>query len=174
MATDNDYQWALTFTLRWEGGDHHPTLADPNPTRKGITQRFYNALARKYGWRRVSVFDLTDDEIGACYKTIWVQSKAVLMPRLVACVHFDCSVNMSGPRANRVLQRALGVTADGVLGPRSLTQAGSQKSHEVARRAITWRQCEYHDLVEANPRLQPNLPGWLNRCKDLRTHVGVP
>ena len=173
MANDKDFDWALRFSLRWEGGDHHPTLADPNPTRKGITQRFYDAVAKKYGWRQSSVFDLTDPEIAACYRLIWEQSKAIRMPRLVACVHFDCSVNMSGSRANRVLQRALGVTADGVLGPRSFAAIDKAKPHELAKRQLTWRGCEYFDLVEANPRLKPNYQGWINRVNDLRRYVGV-
>lgn len=173
MASDKDFAWALAFTLKWEGGDHHPTLADPNPTRSGITQRFYNAVAKKYGWRAASVFDLTDPEIASCYRIIWEESKAIRMPRLVACVHFDCSVNMSGPRANRVLQRALGVPADGVLGRMSFAAIAKAKELDVARRQLTWRSCEYADLVENNPRLKPNYQGWLNRVKALKEYVGV-
>lgn len=173
MANDRDFEWALRFTLKWEGGDHHPTLADPNPTRKGITQRYYDAVARKYGWRKSSVFDLTDPEIAACYRLIWEQSKAIRMPRLVACVHFDCSVNMSGSRANRVLQRALGVTADGVLGPRSFAAIDKAKPHELAKRQIHWREEEYKDLVEMRPILRTFITGWLNRTKSLKEYVGV-
>lgn len=173
MASDKDFEWALRFTLKWEGGDHHPTLADPNPTSRGLTQRYYDAVAKRYGWRQASVFDLTDPEIAMCYRIIWEQSKAIQMPRLLACVHFDCSVNMSGPRANRVLQRALGVVADGVIGPRTLAATQKGLAPEVAKRQIHWRETEYSDLVVMNPRLRPNIDGWLNRTKDLRRYVGV-
>ena len=173
MANDKDFDWALRFSLRWEGGDHHPTLADPNPTRKGITQRFYDAVAKKYGWRQSSVFDLTDPEIAMCYRLIWEQSKAIQMPRLLACVHFDCSVNMSGPRANRVLQRALGVMADGVIGPRTLEAAQKALAPEVAKRQIHWREEEYKDLVEMRPILRTFITGWLNRTKSLKEYVGA-
>lgn len=175
MASDADFRWILAFTLRWEGGDHHPTLADPNPTRAGITQRFWNALGRRgYAWwHNASVYDLTPNDIANCYQIIWTQSKAVLMPRLVAAVHFDCSVNMSGPRANRVLQRAAGVVADGVVGPKTL-EALTKKPEELARRAIGWRETEYRDIVEHNARLKPNLQGWINRCSDLRRYINVP
>lgn len=173
MATENDYQWALAFTMKWEKGIHRPTLADVNPTKDGITQRFYDALTLHKGLPAKSVYDLTPEEIAACYRTIWVGCKADKMPRLVACVHFDCSVNMSGPRANRVLQRALGVVADGLIGPKTLVQAGSQKPLDVARRQLQWRCAEYGDLVEAKPSLAPNLKGWINRCNDLRRYVGV-
>lgn len=159
--------------MRWEKGIHHPTLADVNPTKDGITQRFYDAVAKQNGWRRVSVFDLTDPEIAMCYRLIWEQSKAIQMPRLLACVHFDCSVNMSGPRANRVLQRALGVMADGVIGPRTLEAAQKALAPEVAKRQIHWRRTEYSDLVAMKPILRTFLDGWINRTNALGRYIGV-
>lgn len=173
MAGPDDFKWALAFTLRWEGGDHKPTLADPNPTRQGITQRFYDALVKKHGYRASSVFDLTSSDIARIYELIWRSSHGPDLPRLVACANFDTNVNMSRPRATRILQRALGITADGLWGPETQYAAVSAKQHEAVKRMCGWRECEYTELVAFDKRLAPNLSGWLNRVHALREYLGV-
>jgi lysozyme family protein len=174
VATDSDFLWIYRFTARWERGDHHPTLADPNPTHDGVTQRTWDALAKAYGWRQCSVFDLTPAEVIGVFRVIWTQSKALQLPRLLAGAHFDFSVNTSGPRANQTLQRAIGgVDVDGVIGPQTLAAALSKPSIEVTRRYMGFREQEYRELAENKPHLKPNLKGWLNRCTDLREYLGL-
>ena len=174
MAGPDDFKWAHAFVRRWEKGDHRPTLADPNPTRDGITQRFYDALVRKYGYPVSSVFLLTKETIDSIYeRVIWRDAHGPDLPRLVAACHYDCSVNMSRPRATRILQRALGITADGLWGPETQYAAVSAKQHEAVKRMCGWRECEYTELVAYNKRLAPNLPGWLNRVRALREYLGV-
>jgi lysozyme family protein len=173
MASPEDFKWALKFTLKWEGGDHRPTLADPNPTSRGVTQRFYNLLVKSQGFRPSSVFDLTSAEIASIYERIWISSHAPSLPRLVATANFDANVNMSRPRATRILQRALGTRADGLWGPETAYAASSGKPHETVKRMCGWREEEYTELVAFNPKLKVFLQGWLNRVKGLREYLGV-
>lgn len=170
----SDFRWVYEgFTSKWEAGDHRPTLADPNPTHNGVTQRFYDAVARKYSFARKSVFDLTNEELAGIFNLIWVQSKADKMPRLVAAAHFDTSVNFSGPRANSILQMAVGARADGLIGQETLTLVGSKNPHETARRLVGFRESTHRERVAAVPVLSVFLQGWLNRCKALREFLGV-
>lgn len=174
MADPSTFLWIYRFTHRWERGDHHPTLADPNPTHDGVTQRTWDALAQAHGWRQCSVFDLTDDEVTQVFKVIWDQCKAPGLPRIVAAAHFDFSVNTSGPRANQTLQRAIGgVEVDGVIGPQTLAAANTKPPFDVAKRYMGFREAEYKALAEEHPNLAPNLKGWLNRCTDLRDYLGL-
>lgn len=175
MASDADFTWIYGgFTARWEAGDHHPTLWDENPTHNGVTQRTWDALAPLHGWRVASVFDLSDNEVAQVYRVIWTQSHAVDLARVLAGAHFDFSVNTSGPRANQTLQRAIGgIDVDGVIGPQTLTMAGVGNPTVMAKRYMGLRELEYHELVEANTALAPDLPGWLNRCTALRNYLGL-
>jgi len=114
----------LTEILRHEGGYvDHPD--DPGgATNMGITRK---TLAR---WRKVSpwtalpkeeVAALTRGEAGAIYRAnYWNAAKAGAMPGGLDLALFDFAVNSGPDRAVRTLQAALGVAADGEIGPVTL------------------------------------------------------
>jgi lysozyme family protein len=91
---------------------------------------------------------------------------------------FDAAVNLGPPQAIRLLQRALGVRADGILGPATLASI----PYRDASKLCLWagiEQMEFYgrlaagDLTDADRDGIPDrlefLPGWLNRLgKKLR------
>ncbi|WP_436071619.1 glycoside hydrolase family 108 protein [Devosia sp. LjRoot3] len=110
--------------LRHEGGYvDHPS--DPGgATNMGITRK---TLAR---WRKISpwtdlpkssVASLKRDEAALIYRAnYWNPSRAGDMPVGVDLALFDFAVNSGPDRAVRTLQTALGVAADGEVGPVTL------------------------------------------------------
>ena len=124
MGTEERFERCLTEVLRHEGGYvDHPS--DPGgATNMGITRK---TLAR---WRKVSpwtdlpkaaVAGLTRDEAALIYRaSYWNACKAGDMPAGVDLALFDFAVNSGPDRAVRVLQAALGVAADGAVGPVTL------------------------------------------------------
>lgn len=124
MASDERFQRCLTAVLRHEGGYvDHPS--DPGgATNMGITRK---TLAR---WRKVSpwtdlpkssVASLKRDEAALIYRAnYWNPSKAGDMPAGIDLALFDFAVNSGPDRAVRTLQAALGVAADGEVGPVTL------------------------------------------------------
>lgn len=124
MGTEERFERCLTEVLRHEGGYvDHPS--DPGgATNMGITRK---TLAR---WRKVSpwtdlpkaeVVGLKRDEAALIYRaSYWNACKAGVMPAGVDLALFDFAVNSGPDRAVRVLQAALGVAADGAVGPVTL------------------------------------------------------
>lgn len=124
MGTEERFERCLTEVLRHEGGYvDHPS--DPGgATNMGITRK---TLAR---WRKVSpwtdlpkaeVAGLKRDEAALIYRaSYWNACEAGAMPAGVDLALFDFAVNSGPDRAVRVLQAALGVAADGAVGPVTL------------------------------------------------------
>jgi predicted lysophospholipase L1 biosynthesis ABC-type transport system permease subunit len=59
---------------------------------------------------------------------------------LLSCAHFDCTVNMSRPRAVRCLQFGVGAVMDGKMGPQTIAKAWQVPTQEATRRAIGARK----------------------------------
>lgn len=122
--------------LRWislsEGGfvDHRD---DPGgPTDRGITQRVFDAWNAAHGRPQRPVRGITEAEaleiLGAQYlDTIRFDD----LPSGVDYAVADYSVNSGPGRAARVLQRVLGVPADGVIGAVTLAALAQRDPAEV-------------------------------------------
>lgn len=116
MAAES-FDRALALVLELEGG----FVADPRDpggaTRYGVTRA---TLARARG-RPASVADvkaLTRQEAGAIYRRFyWAEVGGDALPAGLDLAIFDFGVNSGPARAIKALQSALGVTADGRLGP---------------------------------------------------------
>lgn len=111
---------ALNFTAREEGGwSDHPD--DPGgATNHGIT------IATLAAWRgqpvtKADVRALTTDEARAIYRAnYWNPVRGDDLPHGLDLAMFDWGVNAGPGRAVRGLQRIVGVSADGAMGPMTL------------------------------------------------------
>jgi Putative secretion activating protein len=127
---DTRFDICLDHVLAHEGGYvDHPS--DPGgATNLGITRK---TLAR---WRKVSpwwdlpksaVQGLGRPEAGRIYRALyWNRCRAGELPAGIDLAVFDFAVNSGPDRAVRSLQAALGVAADGFVGP--LTVAAAHKA----------------------------------------------
>jgi lysozyme family protein len=132
---DERFEQCLREVLRHEGGySDHPS--DPGgATNMGITRK---TLAR---WRKISpwtdlpksaVKALSRAEAAQIYRAqYWNPCKAGAMPAGVDLAVFDFAVNSGPDRAARVLQAALGVAADGEVGPKTLAALGAADSRAL-------------------------------------------
>ena len=106
------FEQAFVMVVNTEGG-YTDNKSDPGGrTKFGISQRSYPAL---------DIAALTLDDAKAIYeRDFWSRIRGDEMPPPLAFLTFDAAVNNGVGRSVRWLQTALGVVADGVIGPATL------------------------------------------------------
>ena len=150
---------ALALVLEHEGdfSDHKDDRGEA--TRFGITE----AVARRVGYKG-DMRELPVELAQRIYlERYWKPIRADDLPPGIRYAVFDSSVN-SGPRQAALwLQRALGVKADGVIGPETLAAAYAQDMNALRLRILAQRLRFMSGL--------PNWPsfsrGWSRRIADL-------
>lgn len=154
-----NFDTAFTRLLGHEGGysDH---AADPGgKTRYGITE----AVAQRAGYRG-DMRELPLDLARRIYRAeYWDAVRAEELPPGIRYVVFDAAVNSGVGQSIKWLQRAVGATADGVIGPKTLA-AVNQFSAESLRLRVLSQRLRFMAAL-------PNWPsfgrGWANRIAEL-------
>ena len=116
-----DFEKALTHVLGVEGGYVDDKYDKGGKTRFGITEK----VARAHGYTG-DMRRLTREQAKEIYHTAyWHRSGAPNYDAAVGFQVFDIAVNHGIGNAVRMLQRAVGVADDGVVGPRTLSAINS-------------------------------------------------
>lgn len=137
----------LPLILAHEGGYvNHP--ADPGgATNKGVTQRVYDAWRRSVGRVPRSVKSIEASEVSDIYHDgYWFAAKCDKLPAGVDYMVFDCAVNQGVGRAARLLQQALGVEADGKIGPKTLAAVAGAAPVPLIQWIGDAREAHYRSL----------------------------
>ncbi|RMG41657.1 MAG: hypothetical protein D6719_08075, partial [Candidatus Dadabacteria bacterium] len=98
-------------------------------------------------------------------------SAADKLPPVLKVIHFDAAVKHGIGVANRLLQQAVGVEVDGVIGPVTLSRVYAGNLPEIVSRYLLLRRDLYHNIVNKNPLQRRFLTGWLNRINKLRNFI---
>jgi lysozyme family protein len=125
------YDEALRRLLAHEGGyTNHPS--DPGgPTNFGITIHDYRRYV-KADATAADVRSMKIEEAKAIYRAkYWDKMCCDALPAGVDYCVFDYGVNSGVGRAPKVLQRALGVADDGIVGPITLKAARARDAREI-------------------------------------------
>jgi lysozyme family protein len=159
-----DFRDAVEFVLEQEGG----YTLDPNDpggeTKFGISKKAYPNLDIKNLTR--------EDAIEIYQRDYWKPCRCDDLPRHFAFIVFDSAVNQ-GPRvAIRLLQIALGVSVDGIIGPKTLAAASSAKPRAI-RLALAERLAAYSRLMAEKPNLLVFARNWSFRVLSLAKKVDV-
>lgn len=101
----------------------------------------------------------------------WIAGKCDQLPSRIAVLHFDGCVNHGVARANKFLQTALGVTADGIIGPVTIAKAKAKNEMEILGSICNQREQFYRSIVSNNPSQAKFLTGWLRRISEMRAFV---
>ena len=96
---------------------HEGVLSDDPDDNGGLTK--YGISQKAYP--KLNIRALTRDEAIAIYKRdYWNAAHCEAMPWFLALPMFDCAVNQGVDTATKLMQTALGVAADGNIGPKTL------------------------------------------------------
>ena len=154
-----DFDTAFTTLLGHEGGYVNDPQDPGGETRWGVTV----AVARAHGY----VGDMRDFPQTAAKhiyrKAYWDSVRADELPPALRYAVFDAAVNSGPAQGVKWLQRAVGATDDGRIGPQTLAMARAAQPDFALRRMLAQRLTFMTDLKNW-PR---HGRGWARRVADL-------
>ncbi len=180
------FEQAHDFVAKWEGGlDDDPR--DPGGiTKYGVCINFLRDFAKRNPTfcgsvgvvgpvTRDTIKGLTKDQARRIFKyEFWdgnhcpdVEKSS---PRL-AVVLYDTGVNMGKGAAAKLLQRAVGVKEDGIIGPKTLAAVRDSGDFMASAAMLEYRKNRYLQIVDSRPTSKCFLKGWLNRCNALALEI---
>jgi lysozyme family protein len=121
----------------------------------------------------VNIAALNPDTAELEYWKDFCASSAIALPGRLALYHFDEVVNAGPGAENHILQNALGLPVDGILGPQTLLAAWTAWENAPATLVsaiLDARANHYKAMATAKPNQAQFLDGWLNRVADLRAY----
>ena len=137
---------ALAHTLQFEGGWANHAHDPGGATMKGVTHKTY----ADYLGRSVShdeLRDIPDAHLADIYrKRYWDACRCSDLPDGLDLAVFDTAVNTGPGQAARLLQRIVGVPADGGIGPKTIAAVNDY----VATHGL-------HALIEAYTEARQNF-----------------
>lgn len=136
-ATSPNFDRAIAMLLPLEGGYVNDPDDPGGETNFGIAKRYHPDVDVKH---------LTREQAIAIYRSeYWDRIGGDFLPGPLALMVFDAAVNQDAGAAVLMMQEALGVPADGLIGPVTLraAQALAESPHDVvcevaARRAVRY------------------------------------
>jgi lysozyme family protein len=160
-----NFEDALAALLKSEGGYiHHP--ADPGGmTNLGVTKRVWEEW-KGHAVDEAEMRALTPEKVGPLYKAkYWDMVHGDQLPSGVDLCVFDCAVNSGVKRASKLLQRAVGVDDDGVIGRATLAAVEDISAEEVIDRFCAERL----SFLEALPTFATFGKGWSRRVAGVKS-----
>ena len=156
---------SLEMVLKHEGGFvDHPD--DPGgATNKGITHKTYSDFLGRPLEDVDELKNIPDEHVQLIYKQgYWDKVKGDNLPSGVDFAIFDWAVNSGPGRAAKALQKAVGATADGAIGPKTLAAVEAADAAEIIKAVADDREAFYRSLRTFNTFGK----GWLRRNKETR------
>jgi lysozyme family protein len=163
-----DIQTAIGFVLRQEDSRLTGQITnDPTDrggrTRFGIAERFHPELTKMGFFDSMPyspALSLADSVYAGSYAMpLKLQGIAA---QQVANAQLSFAINEGTGTAIKILQRALGVAADGIMGDGTLHALNTTSVLPALERQ---QQAYYADIVAKNPSQQRFFNGWMNRVK---------
>lgn len=162
-----NFDAALAAVLEHEGGFvNHPQ--DPGGmTNLGVTKRVWEAWVGK----TVSEADmraLTPALVAPMYrKQYWDAVKGDELPSGLDYLMFDFAINAGVSRAIRTMQRAIGTTPDGAIGPKTMQALRDADPDALIAKFSDEKEAFYRSL----PTFATFGKGWLRRVAEVKSHA---
>jgi lysozyme family protein len=142
-----NFSKCLDMLLHHEGGFvNHPD--DPGGmTNLGVTKAVYEKYIKRNA-TEAEMRALTKIDVSPIYRSnYWDRGHCDDLPSGVDWSVFDWGVNSGMGRAAKALQRVVGVTADGAIGPMTIKATHDMKPQDVIVKMHSSRQTFYESLT---------------------------
>ena len=157
-----NFEKSLELVLQHEGGYiNHPS--DPGGmTNLGVTQRVWEAWVG-YSVDEKEMRSLTKELVAPLYKSrYWDAVHGDQLPSGADYLAFDFAVNAGAFRCIKTIQRALNITADGIIGPVTIKAIQDTNAEEFINNFTDAKENFYKGLAN----FQTFGRGWLNRVAE--------
>lgn len=150
--------------LKREGGYVNHPADRGGPTKYGITLATLCSWRHNLNLKPEDVENMPEDEARAIYKRRYFEEPGFealdpfFWPFLV-----DAAVNHGPSAAVKMLQRALGASPDGILGPATLTAAKAHVPRRLAAKFVAERAKKYGRIITQDPSQAAFAAGWMSR-----------
>lgn len=158
----DNFEESLAHVLKHEGGYvDHPK--DPGgATNLGCTKKVWEEWVG-HEVTKDDIKALTIADVSPLYKErYWDKCRGDDLPRGVDFAVFDLAINSGVGRASKLLQRSVGVAADGAIGPATLAAVADANPRELATKICELRLA----FLQALPTWETFGKGWGRRVKE--------
>ena len=162
----SNFDAALAHVLKSEG------LWSDNPkdpggaTMKGITFAVFKEFKHNPNLTKDDLKNVSDQDVHDLYKQLyWDKVHGDDLPSGVDYAVFDAAVNMGVGRAAKLLQEAVGVTADGIIGQGTLQAVQKANTRSLLENFAAEKTAFYKSLSTFGTFGK----GWLNRVAEVKT-----
>ena len=157
-----NFEKSLDLVLAHEGGYVHHALDPGGMTNLGVTQRVWEQYVG-HPVDEAEMRSLTKELVAPLYrKEYWDAVRGDQLPSGADYLAFDFAVNAGSFRSIKTIQRALNITADGVIGPVTLKAIQDTNAEDFINNFTDAKESFYKGLA--------NFPtfgrGWLNRVAE--------
>ena len=159
-----NFDKCLEMLLKHEGGFvNHPK--DPGGmTNLGVTKAVYDKWIGRAS-TEAEMRALTPKDVAPIYKkNYWDKVRGDDLPSGADWACFDWAVNSGSGRPAKALQRIVGATQDGAIGPQTLKMVASQDPKMIVEKMYDQRQAFYENLKT----FETFGRGWTRRNKETK------
>jgi lysozyme family protein len=162
-----NFQTSLELVLAHEGYFGNDPRDAGGMTNLGVTKRAWQAWVKR-PVDEAEMRSLTPESVAPFYKEMyWDTCKCDELPIGIDYAVFDFAVNAGTHQASKLLQEALSVDADGVIGQQTLTAVGNYGVVELTELFSEKKELFYRSLRT----FATFGKGWLNRVVDVQKNV---
>nr|WP_113865498.1 N-acetylmuramidase [Brenneria salicis]NMN90548.1 putative secretion activating protein [Brenneria salicis ATCC 15712 = DSM 30166]RBP64878.1 putative peptidoglycan binding protein [Brenneria salicis ATCC 15712 = DSM 30166]RLM31594.1 peptidoglycan-binding protein [Brenneria salicis ATCC 15712 = DSM 30166] len=160
---------AVTFVLGKEGGYVNDPTDKGGETKFGVSDLrdgVADGMTDIDGDKKpdVRIKDLTLEQASQIYyRDYWYPAYCNDWPDGISLIVFDSAVQHGVKKALQLLQDAAGVTADGIVGPKTTAAVISADPEWLLTRYLLRRARYYADIIKSNTSQGKYLNGWFNR-----------
>ena len=158
----------IPIIKRWEGGYSDNPNDRGGATNSGVTLAVYQSVYGKSKTKN-DLKRLTNDQWDYIFtKLYWNKWKAdEIKNQSIANILVDW-VWMSGYGTIKKIQSLFGLTADGIVGNKTISYINSHDQEDVFNKIWNRRKQFYESLVKNNPSQKVFLKGWMNRLNTFK------
>lgn len=157
--TAQNFPAALAAILKYEGGFSNDPQDPGGATNLGVTLYTLSQFEGRQAMLS-EVHALTPEKVAPIYRAnYWNAIHGDNLPAGVDLIVFDTCVNSGPGRAAKLLQQAVGVDADGAIGPATIRAAQTHAAADTIDRFSALHETFYRSL----PTFGHFGAGWMNR-----------